>query len=93
MASASIEDMQAMVSSLQQFAGELDEHCQELTSAVSDCIDNMNDDNNVQTAAGKVSAIVSKIKQASGTARQIAAQLQQEIQRILDTRSAMSNGE
>jgi cysteinyl-tRNA synthetase len=90
-ASASIEDMQEMVGKLQRFASDLESNCSELVSAVSDCVDNMNDDKNVLTASSKVSGIVNKIKHAADVARQIAAQLQQEIQRILETQSTISS--
>jgi uncharacterized protein YaaW (UPF0174 family) len=90
MASAGIEQMQDMVGKLQQFAYGLDSHCQELGSAVSDCVDNMNDDKNVLIASRSVAVTIGKISRASDYARQIAAQLQQEIQRILETQGVFS---
>lgn len=90
MASAGIEQMQDMAIKLQQFASDLDSHCQELGNAVNDCVDNMNDDMNVLVASRNVAVTVGKISRASEYARQIAAQLQQEIQTILETQGMLS---
>lgn len=90
MASAGIEQMQDMAIKLQQFASDLDSHCQELGNAVNDCVDNMNNDMNVLVASRNVAVTVGQISRASEYARQIAAQLQQEIHTILETQGMLS---
>ncbi len=93
MAIADETSYEEMIQALQQYLSRLNDHCETLSAAAEDCIDNMEGDVNAEKASGRVQTCVKKISDNFETVQGIIDGLQRELDDLRNTASMMDDDE
>lgn len=93
MAMADEASYEEMIQALQNYLKELNEHCETLSAAAQDCVDNMEEDVNSEKAAGRVQTCVGKISENFETIQGIIDGLQSELEDLRNLSDKMSEEE
>ncbi len=93
MAHAEEQSYYEMIEALEKFITAVEEQCDEMENAATDCVDNTEDDVTAVNSSDSLKASVTNIRDAVSRVSAIKAALQDEIDEIVETGKKSSNAD